>query len=105
MNEKEDGFAQRLTRFARVSAGLTGVAARGAARSLSGTAVFSAKNAADLTQVLGSLRGPVMKVAQIMATIPDAGTGTGRESFWRESDPSCLRPLPPGCSTRKHAPC
>jgi predicted unusual protein kinase regulating ubiquinone biosynthesis (AarF/ABC1/UbiB family) len=70
MNEKEDGFAQRLTRFARVSAGLTGVAARGAARTLSGTAVFSAKNAADLTQVLGGLRGPVMKVAQFVATVP-----------------------------------
>jgi predicted unusual protein kinase regulating ubiquinone biosynthesis (AarF/ABC1/UbiB family) len=70
MSEKEDGFAQRLTRFARVSAGLTGVAARGAARSLSGTAVFSAKNAADLTQVLGNLRGPVMKVAQFVATVP-----------------------------------
>jgi len=70
MNDKEDGFTQRLTRFARVSAGLTGVAARGAARSLSGTAVFSAKNAADLTQVLGNLRGPVMKVAQFVATVP-----------------------------------
>jgi predicted unusual protein kinase regulating ubiquinone biosynthesis (AarF/ABC1/UbiB family) len=70
MSEKEDGFTQRLTRFARVSAGLTGVAARGAARSLSGTAVFSARNAADLTQVLGNLRGPVMKVAQFVATVP-----------------------------------
>src|SRR5271154_98516 len=70
MSEKEDGLAKRLTRFARVSAGLTGVAARGAARSLSGTAVFSAKNAADLTQVLGNLRGPVMKVAQFVATVP-----------------------------------
>ncbi|HWU26907.1 MAG TPA: AarF/ABC1/UbiB kinase family protein, partial [Rhizomicrobium sp.] len=70
MREKEDGLTRRLTRFARVSAGLTGVAARGAARSLSGTAVFSAKNAADLTQVLGNLRGPVMKVAQFVATVP-----------------------------------
>ena len=70
MSEKEDGITRRLTRFARVSAGLTGVAARGAARSLSGTAVFSAKNAADLTQVLGNLRGPVMKVAQFVATVP-----------------------------------
>ena len=30
MNDREDGFVQRLTRFARVSAGLTGVAARAA---------------------------------------------------------------------------
>ena len=72
MNRREDGFARRLTRFARVSAGLTGVAARGAGRALGGTQLFSASNAADLTAVLGNLRGPVMKVAQFVATIPGA---------------------------------
>lgn len=66
----EDGFGKRLARFARVSAGLTGVAARGTGRRLTGTNVFSAKNAADLTRVLGNLRGPVMKVAQFVATVP-----------------------------------
>ncbi len=70
MNNREDGMARRLTRFARVSAGLTGVAARGAGRALGGTRLFSARNAADLTAVLGNLRGPVMKVAQFVATIP-----------------------------------
>src|ERR1700733_2437306 len=67
---REDGVARRLSRFARVSAGLTGVAARGAGRALGGTRMFSASNAADLTAVLGNLRGPVMKVAQFVATIP-----------------------------------
>ncbi len=66
----EDGFARRLSRFARVSAGLTGVAARGAGRALAGKRVVSSENAADLTAVLGNLRGPVMKVAQFVATIP-----------------------------------
>ena len=70
MNEREDGLAQRLTRFARVSAGLTGVAARGAGRALAGTGLVSARNAQDLTEVLGHLRGPVMKVAQFIATVP-----------------------------------
>jgi predicted unusual protein kinase regulating ubiquinone biosynthesis (AarF/ABC1/UbiB family) len=69
-DKSEDGFARRLSRFARVSAGLSGVAARGAARRLRGTDVISAANAADLTQVLGNLRGPVMKVAQFVATVP-----------------------------------
>jgi predicted unusual protein kinase regulating ubiquinone biosynthesis (AarF/ABC1/UbiB family) len=69
-DSREDGFARRLTRFARVSAGLTGVAARGAMRSFGGTNVVSEKNATDLTQVLGNLRGPVMKVAQFVATVP-----------------------------------
>lgn len=67
---REDSLARRLTRFARVSAGLTGVAARGAGRALAGTRVVSAENAADLTAVLGNLRGPVMKVAQFVATVP-----------------------------------
>ena len=68
--DREDGFARRLTRFARVSAGLTGVAARGAGRRIVGTKMLSAANAADLTAVLGGLRGPVMKVAQFVATVP-----------------------------------
>jgi predicted unusual protein kinase regulating ubiquinone biosynthesis (AarF/ABC1/UbiB family) len=68
--DREDGFGRRLSRFARVSAGLTGVAARGAGRALTGTRVVSAKNAADLTAVLGNLRGPVMKLAQFVATVP-----------------------------------
>lgn len=59
-----------MARFARVSAGLTGVAARGAGRALTGTNAISAANAADLTAVLGKLRGPVMKVAQFVATVP-----------------------------------
>jgi len=69
-DDSEDGFSRRLARFARVSAGLTGVAARGGARALSGTGMMSAANAADLTRVLGNLRGPVMKVAQFVATVP-----------------------------------
>ncbi|HSM95908.1 MAG TPA: AarF/ABC1/UbiB kinase family protein [Rhizomicrobium sp.] len=49
---------------------MAGVAARGAARSFGGTKAISAQNAADLTRVLGNLRGPVMKVAQFVATVP-----------------------------------
>jgi predicted unusual protein kinase regulating ubiquinone biosynthesis (AarF/ABC1/UbiB family) len=70
MSDREDSFTRRLSRFARVSAGLTGVAARGAGRKLIGTDVISTANAADLTRVLGNLRGPVMKVAQFIATVP-----------------------------------
>jgi predicted unusual protein kinase regulating ubiquinone biosynthesis (AarF/ABC1/UbiB family) len=70
MSDEESSFTGRLARFARVSAGLTGVAARGTARKLTGTNVISAANAADLTRVLGNLRGPVMKAAQFIATVP-----------------------------------
>ncbi|HEY1631530.1 MAG TPA: AarF/ABC1/UbiB kinase family protein [Rhizomicrobium sp.] len=70
MSDEESSFTSRLARFARVSAALTGVAARGTARRLAGTNVISAANAADLTRVLGNLRGPVMKAAQFVATVP-----------------------------------
>lgn len=69
-NKREDGLVRRFSRFARVSAGLSGVAARGMGRALAGGGVVSAANAADLTEVLGNLRGPVMKVAQFVATVP-----------------------------------
>ncbi len=44
--------------------------ARGAGRALAGKRIDSVENAADLTAVLGNLRGPVMKVAQFVATVP-----------------------------------
>jgi predicted unusual protein kinase regulating ubiquinone biosynthesis (AarF/ABC1/UbiB family) len=69
-DKDENGIGRRISRFARVSGGLAGVAARGAARSLGGGKTFSAANAIDLTKVLGNLRGPVMKVAQFVATVP-----------------------------------
>lgn len=69
-NKHEDSLARRFSRFTRVSAGLSGVAARGLGRALAGGGVVSAANAADLTAVLGNLRGPVMKVAQFVATVP-----------------------------------
>lgn len=70
IRRSEDGLVRRMSRFARVSGGLAGVAARGAGRALGGTRMFSRSNAADLTAVLGNLRGPVMKVAQFVATVP-----------------------------------
>jgi predicted unusual protein kinase regulating ubiquinone biosynthesis (AarF/ABC1/UbiB family) len=70
MSDEKTSFTGRMARFARVSAGLTGLAARGAGRRLTGTNVISAANAEDLTRVLGNLRGPVMKAAQFIATVP-----------------------------------
>ena len=63
-------FSARAARYARVGANAGGVAARMAAASLFGGA--SADNAAMLTKALGGLKGPMMKVAQLLATIPDA---------------------------------
>ena len=63
-------FTARAARYARVGANMSGVAARMASGRLFG-AGGQITNAAALTQALGGLKGPMMKVAQMMATIPD----------------------------------
>ncbi len=63
-------FSARAVRYAKVGLNMSGVAAR-----LAGTQLFGANgeitNAAALAKALGGLKGPLMKVAQLMATIPD----------------------------------
>lgn len=51
---------------------MSGIAARVAGQRYLGIKVDRAEHAADLKAALGSLKGPLMKVAQIMSTIPDA---------------------------------
>lgn len=48
------------------------VAARMAGARLFGIELDQSRHAADLRSALGGLKGPLMKVAQIMATVPDA---------------------------------
>lgn len=65
-------FSARATRYARVGANVGGVAARIASGYLVGrSAAEDARNAQALTRALGGLKGPLMKVAQLLATIPD----------------------------------
>ncbi len=67
---ERDSLTGRLTRYARVSASIGGVAARAASSRLIGRGQGNAI-AADLRRALGGLKGPVMKVAQMLATIPE----------------------------------
>ena len=61
-------LSARAARYARVGVNVGGVAAR-----MAGTRLFGGGgNAAALARALGGLKGPIMKVAQLMATIPDA---------------------------------
>src|SRR5947209_49967 len=72
MNDRErNRFSARAARYARVGSNVGGVAAKFAASRLFGLSLDRGKNAADLTAALGGLKGPIMKVAQLMATIPD----------------------------------
>lgn len=65
-------FSARAARYARVGANVGGVAARMAGARFLGLGLDRAKNATELAVALGGLKGPIMKVAQLMATIPDA---------------------------------
>ncbi len=72
VNDPErDRLGGRMARFAKVGAGLSGAAATFGANALFARGDISARNAKVLKQTLGQLKGPLMKVAQLMATIPD----------------------------------
>ena len=73
MTDREaNRFSARAARYARVGANVGGVAARIAGARLFGLEADRGRNAVDLAAALGGLKGPIMKVAQLMATIPDA---------------------------------
>src|SRR5256885_2262883 len=70
-DREQTRFSARAARYARVGTNVGGVAARLAASRLFGFGLDRGKNAAALAAALGGLKGPIMKVAQLMATIPD----------------------------------
>jgi len=72
MNDREaNRFSARATRYARVGANVGGVAARFAGARLLGLGLDRGRNADELAAALGGLKGPIMKVAQLLATVPD----------------------------------
>src|SRR5438552_15284930 len=76
----EDSFTGRVRRYARVGSAMGGLAARLAGERYLGLTVDRERHAADLRAALGGIKGPLMKVAQLLATIPDAL----REEYVRE---------------------
>src|ERR1700746_196061 len=72
MTDREaNRFSARAARYARVGANMGGVAARLMGARFLGFDLDRAQNAAELAAALGGLKGPIMKVAQLMSTIPD----------------------------------
>ena len=61
----------RLRRYAKVTSAMGGLAARLAGEKYLGIKIDREQHASDLRAALGGLKGPLMKVAQILATIPD----------------------------------
>ena len=71
MGSENNRLGGRVKRYARVGTSVGGLAARMAGQRYLGMPADSARNAADLRRALGGLKGPLMKVAQLLATIPD----------------------------------
>ncbi|HET7849558.1 MAG TPA: AarF/UbiB family protein [Pseudolabrys sp.] len=69
---EKNRFSARARRYARVGANVGGIAARMAGARFFGFGLDRAANAFELAAALGGLKGPIMKVAQLLATIPDA---------------------------------
>nr|WP_294524827.1 AarF/ABC1/UbiB kinase family protein [uncultured Rhodopila sp.] len=61
-----------IRRLARTSGAVGGIAARVAGERVFGIKTDRAAHAEDLKAILGGLKGPLMKVAQFLSTVPDA---------------------------------
>ena len=81
---EKNRFSARALRYGRVGANVGTVAARIVARRFFGLDPERDRDAAALAAALGGLKGPIMKVAQLLATIPEAqraaGNSQGRPS-------------------------
>lgn len=61
-----------LKRYAQVSGALSGAATRYIGERFLGLKTDHSSQAKAFTQLMGSLKGPIMKIAQFLATVPDA---------------------------------
>ena len=71
-DEEQNRLSARAARYVRVGTNVGAVAARVASQRFFGLDSNDGKNAAALAAALGGLKGPIMKVAQLLATIPEA---------------------------------
>jgi predicted unusual protein kinase regulating ubiquinone biosynthesis (AarF/ABC1/UbiB family) len=67
----DNSFSGRVRRYAQVSTAMGGLAARLAGERYLGLSLDRGRHAAELKAALGGIKGPLMKVAQLLATIPD----------------------------------
>lgn len=65
-------LGQRVKRYAKVSTTMTGLAARLAGQKYLGLDINKPAHARQLMESLGDLKGPLLKIAQLLSTIPEA---------------------------------
>ena len=69
---EDSRLSRRVRRYARVGTSVGGLAAQAVGARILGLSLDRGRHSADLRTALGGLKGPLMKAAQILATIPDA---------------------------------
>ena len=69
-DRENDRLSGRVRRYARVGTSVGGIAARMAGQRYLGLPADRERNAEELKRALGGLKGPLMKVAQLLATVP-----------------------------------
>ena len=69
---EDDSLTGRVRRYVKVGGAVGGFAARLAGARYLGVPLDRGRHASDLRAALGGLKGPLMKVAQILSTIPEA---------------------------------
>ncbi|HTH15827.1 MAG TPA: AarF/ABC1/UbiB kinase family protein, partial [Magnetospirillum sp.] len=72
MPDEVNSIGGRVKRYAQVGVAVGGLAARLGAERVLGVKLDRERHAAELKTALGGLKGPLMKVAQILSTIPEA---------------------------------
>ena len=72
MSDDTASLGGQMRRYARVGGAVGGLAASYAGRRLLGRKIEHDAHARELAAAVGGLKGPLMKVAQILATVPDA---------------------------------
>jgi len=69
---KENKLTSRIARYGRVSGTMASLATKLAGEKFLGLEIKRDEHAAQLLGALGNLKGPLMKVGQILSTIPEA---------------------------------
>ena len=72
MTSEDNRLSARAARYLRVGGNVGSIAAKVAGQRLFGFEADKSKDAMELARALGGLKGPIMKVAQLLSTIPEA---------------------------------
>lgn len=72
MANDKNTAGKRMGRYARVGTAMSGLAVKVAGEKFFGRTIDRDDHAKQLKDILGNLRGPLLKIAQLLATIPEA---------------------------------